>query len=171
LIPKIFDKEVSIFKYINAVLILLILWINGHFIFQFFTNDKKAFYLYTDKKQTYYWIQKNQSIVFNTLDSIAINYWAKNLLLKSCYKKYSTYPFNYVIINGKKIFIADKDRDTSLIQQLKPNIIIWKNKRKANWEKFYHSELQKIYWIKKQFIQTFDTSKVSIIQNGKWLMF
>jgi competence protein ComEC len=171
LIPKIFDREISIFKYINAVLILLILWINGHFIFQFFTNDKKAFYLYTDKKQTYYWIQKNQSIVFNTLDSIAINYWAKNLLLKSCYKKYSIYPFNYVIINGKKIFIADKERDTSLIQQLKPNIIIWKNKRKANWEKFYHSELQKIYWIKKQSTQTLDTSKVSIIQNGKWLMF
>jgi len=171
LIPKIYDKEISIFKYINVVLILLILWINGHFIFQFFKNERKVFYLYSDKKQIYYWIQKNQSIIFNNLDSTAINYWAKNLLLESYYKKYSIYPFNYVILNGKKIFIADKERDTILIKQLKPNIVIWKNKRKINWEKINYSELQKIYWINNYLTKNFDTSKVSIIQNGKWLMF
>ncbi len=148
IIDKIKEKEWRWIKYIQFSLFIIGMWLWMHTYFYLQERKKTAVSFYVEKGKLYYWLQHNNKIYFNTVDSLVLSKWGKNLLLKNCvdYYYYSR-PFNYVLIHNKKILIIHHLRDTVLINTLKPNIIVWNHKRKNYLKRWNYTELEKIYCI------------------------
>ncbi len=160
IIHKIKEKEWHWIKYIQFSLFIIGTWLLMHTYFYLQERKKMAVSFYLEKGKLYYWLQHKNKIYFNTFDSLVLSKWGKNLLLKNCVDYYYSKPFNYVDIHNKKILIIHHLRDTILINTLKPNIIVWNNKRKNYLRKWSYTELEKIYYID-------NSSSTAVLSLGK----
>jgi hypothetical protein len=170
LIKKVIEKEVHWIHHFNFIIGTIAIWIFAHHLMYVMNYQKKKICLYADKKQLKCWIQKENTITFNKLDSADLNFWAKNLLLKNCIDNYSIYPFNFIQFKSKKIFIARQMIDTNIIIASKPNVIIWDIKKDWDFERFNYSTLEKIYLIEnRRKEKTIYFDKVNILKGGDFI--
>jgi competence protein ComEC len=169
-IKKIIEKEMHWIYLFNFIIGTIAIWIFVHHLIYLMNYQKKKIYLYIDKKQFKCWIQKENIIIFNKLDSADLNYWAKNLLLKNCIDKYSIYPFNFIQFKNKKIFIARQMIDTNIIIASKPNVIIWDIRKDWVFERFNYSTLEKIYLLEtRRKAKTIYFDKVKVLKSGDFI--
>ncbi len=122
LYEQIKEKETHWIHLVNGALVLLSIWIVSHTLYK--SNFyRQKFVVYADINHHYSFLQKNNAVIFQSLDSTSFDRWIKTMLLKNCYDSYTIYPFNYVYISNQKILFCNTLKDTALIQAIKPNIL------------------------------------------------
>ncbi|GAB4201330.1 MAG: ComEC/Rec2 family competence protein [Bacteroidia bacterium] len=146
---KIRNKEKHWIAGVNFVVLIVSIWILIHWLQSIQTYQKRGIYVYSDKEKMMCWIEKSNRITFNHLDSAALRYWARDMLLKNHIQSFRIYSFNYVYCNNTKILIGNNLKDTVLIKSIRPDILIWNNKQLPAMKYLDIPELKTIYWTKK----------------------
>lgn len=165
-IQKIIDYEWHWINLVQFFLLISTIWILSHLFKSLAEMKHQKFSLYIEKNKPVYWIQKNKHIYFNSLDTSALERWAKNLLLKKCIKDYSDISFNYVQLKNKKILIAKDWKDTLLIKRHQPDILIWCIQKFPLIQTFPTS-IEKIYWVNNRYIKK--NNDVIVLRNGDYI--
>jgi competence protein ComEC len=146
---KIRDREKHWIIGVNFIILIVSIWILIHWLQSVWPYQRKSVYIYSDKEKTICWIENNHQITFNHLDSAALRYWARNMLLKNHIQSFRIYSFNYVYCNNTKILIGNDFKDTVLIKSIRPDILIWNNKKLPAMKYLDIPDLKAIYWTKK----------------------
>lgn len=167
LFEKIKDREEHWIVGVNFVILIVIVWMWAHWFESTWVSHRKNVYVYSDKDRTVCWIEKNHDVIFNSLDSISMRYWARDMLLKNHYRSYRIYPFNYVYFKGIRILICNDIRDTLLIKNIRPNILVWNIKELPLKKYFDISDLRRIYWTKKNYRNQSKISSKFIVMSNK----
>lgn len=165
LLSEILEKNITKIMAISILLFPISLWLLIHHIDYLISYKKTEIYLYKGKEKNYIWMQLQNTILFNQLDSVAMNYWARNLLLKKCVDKFYIQPFNYVHLNGKNILILDNINELNLVKNFKQiDVLIWNNKKLPDKE-LMNDKIKRIYWTKGVSSQKHHLDHLSIVRN------
>lgn len=141
----ILNKNIHWTSYFRLTLFLLWMWLVAHEILYFQETQKHKLSVYSDKNSLVAFIQKNNKIIFNSMDDVSMNKWARQMLLIKCIRQYEIFPFNYVQIKQRKILFCHQLKDTILIQHIHPHIIFWNHPKEIHWKRLNYPELEKIY--------------------------
>lgn len=169
---QIKEKEIHWIHLVNSTLSLLIIWIILHTSINYSNSHKTKIAFFLDNKKHYYFLQKNNSVLFHSIDSLAFNRWMKNMLLQNCYNNYAEYDFNYVQIKNKKILFCKNLSDTVLIPTIRPKItfmilpLYQQNKINLNHLLIKYPFIETIY-TNKSFTADKENKKIISLQKNK----
>lgn len=165
LLSEVLEKNITKILAMSILLFFISLWLFIHHINYLMSYKKTEICLYKDKEKNYIWIQHQNTILFNQLDSVAMNNWARNLLLKNCVDKFYIHPFNYVHLNGKNILILNAFNELVLVYNFKQtDVLIWNNKKLPDKE-LIDDKIKRIYWTKGVSSQKHHLNHLSIVRN------